>query len=175
MALLDGAQPWSRVRCWLRDLAEEAHAGLRDATLPRSPAWIESGSQLMAELFSLNSGTGSPPVETIPLGNAADVQQFLTSVADAALSPVRPYTRSNFLRRSALDALRIRRSLPGISARRSRTCFVSPRRRATSVALWPVVALVLALVLAAIIEHRTPLVRSDLDRELSGTSISPTR
>jgi uncharacterized RDD family membrane protein YckC len=154
-ALLDGAQPWARVRCWLGDLAEECNAGLRDGTLPPAVGldrvWITADGRAVLLEFP---APAAPPMETQPIRDARDIQRFLTSVADAALSTVRPLHATELieiLRGSRLDE-------PAVVAGNLRAAIadaatVSPRRRAFSTVLGPVPALIVAFVLGAVIAH----------------------
>jgi hypothetical protein len=154
-ALLNGAQPWARVRCWLDDLAAEFSASLRDGTVPPTAGlnqvWITADGRAVLLEFP---APGAPPVEAVPIQSAADVQRFLTGVANAALSPVRPMHASELLQ--TLEQARLEE--PALVAGNIRAALaepaeVSPRRRATSVALWPAVSLAFALLVSAIMVH----------------------
>jgi len=155
--LLNAAQPWRQVRCWLRDLSEEANAGLRDGTLPPvvglDRVWITADGRAVLLEFP---APGAPPVESLPLQGPSDIQRFLTGIADAALSPVRPLyaaqlvntLRERRLEDPALIAGNIRAAMAEAAA-------VSPLRRVFSVALWPLISLVLAFILGAVVAHES--------------------
>jgi len=91
-------QPWSRVRHWLADLADEVAAGLRDGSLPvlaLDRIWI--GSDDRARLLDWPA-PGSPPLEARSLSidprsssvSFEDVQRFLYGVAAGALTGTNP-------------------------------------------------------------------------------------
>jgi hypothetical protein len=153
--LLDGAQPWLRVRGWLHDLAEEMNSEMRDGTLPQVAGldriWITNDGRAVLLEFP---APGAPPTEVFPLASASDIQRLLASIADAALSPVRPLhasalvetLRSRRLEDPALIAGNVRAALTD-------TASVSPRQRFFSVALGAVPALLMAFVLGAVVVH----------------------
>ncbi len=88
--LLDGSQPWTRVRRWLCDLADEAVAARSDGTLPNHigahHVWISTNSHAII-LDMPAPGVAERPLHD--LADAAGVQRFLSEIATAALTPFR--------------------------------------------------------------------------------------
>ena len=88
--LLTQAQPWETVRGWLRDLAQEVHAGLGDGSLPViefDRVWIGDDGRARLLDWPVPSdrpdSTGSvPPQQTIDLPQG---ERFLYRVAVSAL------------------------------------------------------------------------------------------
>jgi eukaryotic-like serine/threonine-protein kinase len=83
-------QPWSRVRFWLLDLAEEIHAGLKEQSPPESlqldRVWITADGRAKLLDFpapgsDAHAATGEPTV----VAGASNPQPFLNQVAVAAL------------------------------------------------------------------------------------------
>jgi hypothetical protein len=139
------AQPWSAVRCWLLDLAEEIGAAQDEQTLPAKigldHVFVTSDGHavLLDEPWRGASGTDSHPIT-----DSASTQQFLLAVAEATLDRGRvPLHAREFLeklRRSAFDRLSfIAGNLRSLLARPAE---ITRGRRLASAALVPALALV---------------------------------
>jgi len=95
--LIRRPQPWSRVRFWLLDLAEEINAALRDQSLPAilviDRVWITADGRAKLLDFPAPASDARPAAAGTPdTGNNSNPQFFLNQVAVAALEgqPVAP-------------------------------------------------------------------------------------
>jgi hypothetical protein len=144
------SQPWSTVRYWLHDLAEELHAASEDGTLPAEVGlghvWItgEGRAVLLDEPWP-----AAAPAPQFRCGDATGVQVFLRAVADATLDRSRlPLHAQAFLRNLAAGTFDRASFIAGnLSSLLTKPASVSYRRRFASLALVPGVVAISALLI----------------------------
>ncbi|RYD64672.1 MAG: RDD family protein, partial [Verrucomicrobiaceae bacterium] len=90
-ALLDKRQPWSQVRFWLLDLAEEIHQAISEGSLTREigtqHVWItRSGRAVLLDFPAPDALPGA----SVSIRSASDASAFLSSIADEACDPIMP-------------------------------------------------------------------------------------
>jgi uncharacterized RDD family membrane protein YckC len=133
----DSAQPWSRVRVWLADLAQEFNAALADGTLPAEVAldrvWITAaGSAVLLDF----PAPGAPVAPLRPVRDAAEMQEFLHEVAAATASPRMPLHAREFLSTLRQKRLEASALISGnLAALRNRPASANLRSRVLSLAL----------------------------------------
>ncbi len=152
-ALCDGRQPWSRVRAWLHDLAEEFSAGLRDGTLPPTAGldrvWITTEDRAVLLDFPC-PGTSATEAETIH--DAAGIQRFLARIARAALPTSQPLSARKLIQTLAAQRLEAPELVAGnLRAALREPATVTVRRRLFTLLLGPLAALMFALIVSALV------------------------
>jgi hypothetical protein len=90
LALMAEPQPWSRVRFWLLDLAEELHAAAQDGSLPPTLSldrvWITTDGRARLLDFPAPGSANLRSAEPAPAeGVVLEPQAFLRQVASSAL------------------------------------------------------------------------------------------
>ena len=118
LSLIELAQPWSRVRFWLYDLANEISAAEKDGTLLEALAldrvWITADGRAKLLDFPAPGIVTSSPA---PLHPTQSAQKFLHEVATAALAgqaSVAEQPASETRLRLPLHALNFLKSLPAL-------------------------------------------------------------
>ncbi|MGI8603538.1 MAG: protein kinase domain-containing protein [Verrucomicrobiales bacterium] len=154
-ARLDRRQPWSHVRFWAHDIANELAAAREDGTGPEragaSCLWLtDSGRAVLLEF----PAPGSPPTATYDLRSSEEVQQFLNEIISSGVQPQLPLHASTFL--GALRAHRF--EAPGVVAGNlrpllSRPAEVTFSRRLLGLALPVTAALFFSLAVLFMILH----------------------
>lgn len=139
-----GRSPWSVVRLWLLDLAEEFRAGLLDGSLPPElgldRVWITAEGR--AKLLDFPA-PGTTPSPTYPASSWESGRRFLRAVAAASVSQPLPVHAMEFLDRMETipDPERMIHELRSIS---NRVAEVTRARKVTLVALCAAPPLVVA-------------------------------
>jgi uncharacterized RDD family membrane protein YckC len=148
-------EPWATVRLWLKDLAEEYEAGLKDGTLPSGLApghvWITNRNRaVMLDFACPGVENRQRPLAVPP--SLDSMQGFLNAVAEIALVKVRAplpppvQVLLNKVRERAFD--RADQLAENIRSLVSRPAFISRRQRLLSLVAWPCgVALITLLLL----------------------------
>jgi uncharacterized RDD family membrane protein YckC len=153
VSLANGQQPWSRVRRWLSDLAEECTTALRDGTqlaeVGADRVWITPENR--AVLLDFHA-PATPPTKTHIVREAASLQGFLSEIAQSTLTPLRPLHARALIDTLAIGRLEAPEIVAGnLRAALAKPAAVSPRRRLFTLALGPLIALVLGLVLCGVL------------------------
>ena len=160
--LLTQRQPWSAVRFWLLDLAEELHAGLSDRSLPDAigldRVWIASdGRAKLLDFPAPGLGEGEPAASLppFPVHDVASMQRFLNRVAVAAMEnrlqapqathcpppavPV-PLHVKPFLKHLGEQVFGASEIVVGnLKSLTRKPTAISSRRRLASIASWPLI------------------------------------
>jgi hypothetical protein len=142
-ARLNHRQPWSHLRFWVHDLADEISAARAEGTLPSfagpDHVWITSNGRGVLIEFT---APGAIPAATFDLNSAAQVQQFLSDIISSGVKMPLPLHAQQFA-----DALRAQRfEAAGVIAGNLRSLLnrpaqISRSRRALTLALPAIVAL----------------------------------
>ena len=158
-------QPWSAVRGWLHDLAEEIDAASKDGTLPAQigvdHVWITADGR--AELLD-EAWPSSPRAPLFACAEPAGAQHFLTAVADSALDRTAlPLHARAFLDKLAAGAFdRVSFILGNLQSLLAKPASVSRRRRFAALALLPGAAvfasIVMGLMMIGIVGRTTTLI-----------------
>jgi hypothetical protein len=144
--LLDKKQPWSAVRFWLLDLAEEMTAGIKDGTLPPEIGvdrlyLTNDGRTLLLEF----PAPRAVPSEPRTVSDAQEMQEFLSQLADEALPARIPLHAREFLDALAHRRLEAPAQIAGnLRELSGKPAVITRQRRLFSIALITVVALALS-------------------------------
>jgi hypothetical protein len=149
----DQRQPWSRVRRWLADIAEECSVALRDGEptieVAADRIWITTDDRAVVLDFRCPA---TPPTATREIHDAALLQRFLAEIANAALTPMRPLHARVLIETLAAARLEAPEIVAGnLRAALAKPATVSLRRRLFTLTLGPLIALLLGLVLCGIV------------------------
>lgn len=148
------AQPWSAVRGWLHDLAEEIDAAAKDGTLPTGigldHVWITGDGR--AELLD-EPWPAPTPAELQDGTELAEVQRFLSAVASHALDGTSlPVQARDFLARLAAGAFdRVSFIAGNLQSLLSKPATISRGRRAAALGLLPGAALFFSMMLTLMV------------------------
>lgn len=152
------AQPWSAVRFWLLDLAEELEAAMKDDTLPAEIGLdhvfiTADGRALLLD----ESWPKAARTEHFPIAEVGDAQRFLSAVADASLDRTRlPLHARDFLKKLADAAFDRASFLAGnLRSLLAKPATITRRRRFASLALAPALALVIGITSALFVFFQT--------------------
>ena len=153
LSLANGQQPWSRVRRWLSDLAEECSSAMRDGTqlseIGADRVWITTEDRAVLLDFR---APATPPTPARAVRDAASLQAFLAEVAKSTVTPLRPLHARTLLETLAAARLEAPEIVAGnLRAALTKPAAVSTRRRLFTLTLGPLVALALGLVLCGIV------------------------
>ena len=148
--LFDAARSWTQVRRWLFELADELRAGLDDGTLPAEIGfdrlWLTRDDRVLLLDFP---APGAPAFPGAPVTDQRSAQEFLSSIARAALVRRVPLHARAFLQSLSEGRFESMAQVAGnLRADLEKPGAVSFRRRLISVAV-PVVTALLAAFVAA--------------------------
>jgi uncharacterized RDD family membrane protein YckC len=146
-AALESRHPWTQVRSWLFDLADELRAGLDDGTLPAAVGldriWLTHDGRAVLLEFPAPGARTQP---TRGISNQSEAQAFLDEVATAVLQTPVPLHARDFL--AALRARRFESMAlvaGNLQAALEQPAAVTTKRRLLSLLPAPLSALVLAV------------------------------
>ncbi|RBP35316.1 serine/threonine protein kinase [Roseimicrobium gellanilyticum] len=141
------SQPWSTVRHWLQDLAQEMDAALRDGTLPASLSfahvWLTAdGRAVLLDDPWQDHGhvmISQEDETSHHVSNAATAEKFLHAVATRLLDPASiPLHAQDFLSKLSTGAMdRLSFVQGNLQSLMGRSAAISRRRRFASLALLP--------------------------------------
>ena len=140
-------QPWSRVRRWLLDLATEfsnsARRGERLEMAGFNRVWITAQGRAIWLDFPLPTGGAE-----FRVSDAASLQEFLAAIAGNCLEPYPPLHASRLMETFAQQRLESADMIVGnLRATMELPGKLTWRRRLLSMALWPLMALAISLLI----------------------------
>ena len=145
------------MRCWLLDLAEELDAASKDGTLPPEigldQVWITGGGHA---LLLDEPQPGVDPSSRLACADVADVQRFLSAVAEATLDrPLLPLHARDFLQKLGAAAFDRASFIAGnLRSLLAKPAAITRRRRFASIVLAPALALLTAAPIAVFMFDR---------------------
>lgn len=144
--LFDAARSWAQVRRWLFELADELRAGLDDGTLPAAIGvdrlWLTRDGRVLLLDYP---APGAPAFPVAPIRDQRSAQEFLSSIARAALVRRVPLHAREFLHSLSDGRFESMAQVAGnLRADLEKPATVSFRRRLISVAVPVVIALLFA-------------------------------
>ncbi|MDB6152519.1 MAG: pknH 2 [Chthoniobacteraceae bacterium] len=157
LELFDAGQPWSQLRTWLFDLADEFRAGLDDGTLPSQigfdSLWTTRDGRVVLLDFP---APGAPIMARASIENQLQAQEFLSAIGRAALAPRGPLHARQFIETLAASRFEAMALVAGnLRADLEKPAVISFRRRLISVAAPVMAALFLALIGTKLDLHET--------------------
>ncbi|MDB6079287.1 MAG: pknH 2 [Akkermansiaceae bacterium] len=152
--LADGRQSWSHVRRWMLDLTTEygacGHGGTRPPSISLDQVWITSQGHAIWVDFPLTEGNPGQPLD-----DAAALQRFLAQIGRACLAPGQPMHAVNLLEIFSRERLESARMVEGnLRAAMAQAASLTRRRRLVTLALWPLLALAIAVLIGATFQQK---------------------
>ncbi|MDB6078671.1 MAG: pknH 2 [Akkermansiaceae bacterium] len=188
--LADGAQPWSRVRHWLLEVATEYLESGRDGTRPAGISfrrvWITRGGAVWLDFPLTDSARDTRDTRdsrgelvdpVTPLENIGALQRFLGRAAAACVETARPLHATQLIRTLAEERLDSAEMVCGnLRAAQARPAVITRRRRMISLILWPLLAL-LMMIPAVVLMQPSVLsqrpVRAEMESRRAATQERP--
>ncbi|MDB6031796.1 MAG: pknH 2, partial [Verrucomicrobiales bacterium] len=186
-------QPWSAVRFWLLDLAEELSAGIEEpgTAAPAAVEHIWISRQGRAFLLDFPCPTLLPPIETAArITNTGELQDFLVGITSRAIEKIhsRPQAEATIALTNPSIPLHARAFLQSLAKRSfeksefvlgnlqslvSKPAEVARSRRTASLFLFPAIILICGVLLALMISFDAIRVERSWANQFPGTPSFP--